>query len=49
MGYERKQIVKIVEEICKEDGIKFESFSDDWFLQLTNKDGKKAVIYGYKC
>lgn len=48
MGYERKQLVKLVEEICKEDGIKFESFSNDWFLQLTNKEGKKAVIYGYK-
>ena len=48
MGYEKRQLVKLVEDICEEDGIKFESFSDNWVIQLTNKEGKKAVIYGYK-
>lgn len=48
MSYEKRQVVKIVEEICKEDGIKFESFSGDYFLQLTNQEGKRAMIYGFK-
>lgn len=48
MGYKERQLVKIVKEICEEDGIKFESFSDNWIIQLTNKEGKKALIYGYK-
>ena len=48
MGYEKRQLVKLIEDICKEDGIKLESFSDNWILQLTNKDEKKCIIYGYK-
>lgn len=48
MGYEKRQLVKLVEDICNEDDIKLESFSDNWILQLTTKDGKKGVIYGYK-
>lgn len=48
MGYEKRQLVTLIEEICKEDGFKFESFSDNWIIQLTNTDGDKALIYGYK-
>ena len=48
MGYEKRQLVKLVEDICEEEGFKFESFSDNWIIQLTNQEGKKGVIYGYK-
>ena len=45
---EEKQLVKLIKEICNEEGIRFESFSDDWIIELTSKDNKKALIYSYK-
>lgn len=38
---------KMIREICKERGISFISFSDDWLLQL-EKDGRVARVLGYK-
>lgn len=47
MGYPKRQLVKIVEEICKEDDIKYASFSDNYIIQLS-KNGKNTMIYNYK-
>ena len=38
---------KMIREICKERGISFTSFSDDWLLDM-EKDGKSARVLGYK-
>lgn len=38
---------RMIHEICKERGILFASFSDDWLLHL-EKDGKVARVLGYK-
>jgi glutathione synthase/RimK-type ligase-like ATP-grasp enzyme len=40
-------MVKIIKEICAEDGIRCESFSYDWILRLS-KDEKNIHIYGYQ-
>ncbi len=47
MGYPKRQLVKIVEEICKEDNIEYASFSDNYIIQLS-KNGKNTMIYNYK-
>lgn len=40
-------MVKIIEEICLEQGILCERFSYDWIFRLT-KNGKTAHIFGYQ-
>lgn len=47
MGYPKRQLVKIIEEICAEDDIELGSFSDNYILQLT-KNGKNTMVYSYK-
>lgn len=38
---------KIIEDICKENGIKYNFLSKDWVIML-EKDGKNRFISGYK-
>ena len=38
---------KIIEDICKENGIKYNFLSKDWVIML-EKNGKKRFISGYK-
>lgn len=40
-------MVGMIEDICRENGIAFVSYSDDWLLEL-NKDGVHRRIIGYK-
>lgn len=47
MSSERRQLVEIVKEICKENSIDFQSFSYDWILQLS-ANYRKMFIYGYR-
>lgn len=47
MGYQKRQLVKIIEEICEEDDIELASFSDNYILQLS-KNGQNTMIYSYK-
>lgn len=48
MGYPKRQLVKIIEEVCQANKIKLNTFSDNWILQLTTEDEKQCYIYGYK-
>lgn len=43
----KRRLVKIVREICADEGIEFKAFSYDWILQLT-KGSKSMFIYGYQ-
>lgn len=47
MSTAKRQLVKIVSEICAEHKIEFKSFSYDWILELS-ANGRKLFIYGYK-
>lgn len=47
MSKEPRQLVKIVKEICTENGIDLKSFSYDWILQLSSNN-RKMFILGYK-
>ena len=44
---EERQLVKIIKEICAEDGIELSCFSYDWILQL-KANAKEMYIIGYK-
>ena len=48
MENEKRQIVKIIEEICVDKGYSLSKFSDEWILQITNKKGQNCFIFGYK-
>lgn len=39
--------VRILNEICAEEGIRLSSYSSDWAFRL-ERDGKKAFIFGYQ-
>lgn len=39
--------VKIIKEICSEEGILLRSYSSDWIFML-EKDGKRGIIMGYQ-
>lgn len=43
----RRQIVKIIEEICKENGYKLSLYSDEWIIVVENA-GKKMIIPSYR-
>lgn len=47
MNNAQRPIVKIIQEICAEQGIHCERFSYDWIFRLT-KQGHIAHIYGYQ-
>ncbi len=47
MKNSQRSIVKIIKEICSENGISCESFSYDWIFRLS-KNGKIAHIFGYQ-
>lgn len=47
MNNTQRPIVKIIQEICEEQGIHCERFSYDWIFRLT-KQGHVAHIYGYQ-
>lgn len=47
MKNSQRVMVKIIEEICTEEGIDCERFSYDWIFRLT-KNGKTAHIFGYQ-
>lgn len=47
MENSKSSYVKIINEICAEDGIKLSSYSYDWAFCL-KKDGKRAFILGYQ-
>ncbi len=47
MKNSQRVMVKIIEEICTEEGIYCERFSYDWIFRLT-KNGKTAHIFGYQ-
>lgn len=42
-----RYMVKMIRQICEENQIKFQTFSQDWILELT-KGGNRARIFGYK-
>ena len=48
MGYEKRQLVKIVEEICDINHLDLVKYSDDWILQIKNKGKPDCFIFGYK-
>lgn len=43
----QSNFVKIIKEICKEEGISCTSYSSDWAFQL-DKNGRKNFILGYQ-
>ncbi|MRS04213.1 hypothetical protein EG832_13495, partial [bacterium] len=47
MKNSQRMMVKIIEEICSEEGILCERFSYDWIFRLT-KNGKTIHIFGYQ-
>lgn len=47
MNNTQRPIVRIVQEICAEEGISCESFSYDWIFRLSRQD-RTAHIYGYQ-
>jgi|CXWL01.1.fsa_nt_gi glutathione synthase/RimK-type ligase-like ATP-grasp enzyme len=47
MKNSQRPFVKIIKEICSENGIDLESFSYDWIFHLS-KNGKTAHIFGYQ-
>lgn len=47
MENRESQYVKILNEICREEGIALSSYSSDWAFML-EKEGKKAFILGYQ-
>ena len=48
MGYEKRQLVKIVEEICEENHLKLTRYSDDWILQIKARGKPDCLVIGYK-
>lgn len=48
MNHEKRQLVKILEEICKENHCDFVSFSDDWILQIKTDGKPDCLVIGYK-
>ncbi len=47
MKNKESQYVKILREICEEEGIRLFSYSSDWAFML-EKEGKRAFILGYQ-
>ncbi len=47
MKNKERNLVKIINEICKEENIKMVSYSDDWIFRLT-KNGISKHILGYR-
>ncbi len=47
MEVKKTNFVRILEEICREEGIRLDSFSYNWGHRLT-KDGKSRFIVGYQ-
>ena len=47
MENRKSSYVKIINEICAEEGIKLSSYSYDWAFRL-QKDEKQAFILGYQ-
>lgn len=47
MQNSQRAIVKIIKEICSENGISYKSFSYNWIFRLV-KDHKVAHIFGYQ-
>lgn len=43
----KRQIVKIIEDICNEKKYNLQKFSDDWIMQIKNKQ-KNCFIIGYR-
>lgn len=48
MNHEKRQLVKILEEICKENHCDFVSFSDDWILQIKANGKPDYIVIGHK-
>lgn len=48
MQEERRQIAVLLEDISRQQGYKFKSFSDEWIFQITDKRGVDCYIWGYK-
>ncbi len=44
---DNRQLVKIIREICQEQDIVLQEFSESWILKLT-KDNKTTFIFGYR-
>ncbi len=44
---ERRQIVKIIEEICREEGFKLSFYSDEWLLLISNGE-KRMFIHSFR-
>lgn len=47
MQNSERMLVRIVNEICKEENISIESFSHDWIIKL-ERFGKINYIFGYQ-
>lgn len=46
---QKRQLAKIVEDICNRNKYNFESFSQDWFMKVTIPGiAKPCLIYGYR-
>ena len=43
----QRQIVKLIKEICAEDGYEYRAYSDDWAIMIS-KDDIDMYVYGYK-
>lgn len=48
MGYDKRQLVKIVEEICSDNNLGLNKFSDEWILQVKKSGNPDCFIFGYK-
>ena len=48
MENDKRNFVKIIYEICLEQGISIESFSYDWIFCLRSNNGKFGYIFGYQ-
>ena len=48
MCYEKRQLAKIVEEICEENHLKLTSYSDDWISQIKARGMPDWLVIGYK-
>lgn len=44
---ENRQIVQLIRQICQEQNIKLQEFSESWILKLT-KDTKTTYVFGYR-
>jgi glutathione synthase/RimK-type ligase-like ATP-grasp enzyme len=44
---ENRQLVQIIREICQEQNISLQEFSESWILKLT-KENKSTFVFGYR-